>query len=192
MDTSCSQCTKICFVVCLKSALLNLYKVFWALSRFALAMTNIYLSFTVLRAMVAEPHLVNADPDPSILFDADPNPTFRLNADPHPLIKIIRIWMRIWIPLFFLMRIRIRLLDWMRIRMPPKMIRIGDNNCSAGPQRLYSERPRPSLALFWASKALEFRLWLGSSPAFPSKADPASDPASQNNQDPEPRPWCTK
>ncbi len=62
------------------------------------------------------------------------------------------------------------------------------------PPRLHSERQRPSIPSFWASKATEFWLQRGSrsAPAFPSDVDqdPAClsnaypDPASQNKADP--------
>jgi hypothetical protein len=35
-------------------------------------------------SMVADPHHINADPDPSFYFNADSDPAFHFNADPDP------------------------------------------------------------------------------------------------------------
>jgi hypothetical protein len=32
------------------------------------------------RCTVADPHLLNADPDPTFHFDADPDPSFQIKA----------------------------------------------------------------------------------------------------------------
>jgi hypothetical protein len=40
--------------------------------------------FVILRGSVADPHHVDADPDPAFHFDADPDLTFLSFADPGP------------------------------------------------------------------------------------------------------------
>ncbi len=37
---------------------------------------------------VADPHHLEADPDPSCHFDADPDPTFHFDAGPNPSFQI--------------------------------------------------------------------------------------------------------
>ncbi len=43
-----------------------------------------YESFSIPVGSVADPHHVDADPDPVCPFDADPDPTFHFDAVPDP------------------------------------------------------------------------------------------------------------
>jgi len=48
---------------------------------------HFFLNFTFLRVRacsVADPHHLDADPDPSCLFDPDPAPACHFDADPDP------------------------------------------------------------------------------------------------------------
>ena len=36
------------------------------------------------KSSVADPHHLDADPDPAFHLDADPDPTFQFDADPDP------------------------------------------------------------------------------------------------------------
>jgi hypothetical protein len=94
---------------------------------------------------------LKGDPNPAFYLKADPDQAFHFNTDPHPALYQSNANPR---PLIH------------RSFRPP--IRAS---------RLHCGRPRPSPALFWASKAPDF------------KADP--DPASKNNADPDPQSWCS-
>jgi hypothetical protein len=43
-----------------------------------------FVSIHLLRGNVADPHHVDANPDPAFHFDADPDPTFQFDPDPDP------------------------------------------------------------------------------------------------------------
>jgi hypothetical protein len=40
---------------------------------------------SILLFIVANPHHIDADPDPACHFDADPGPAFHVDADPDPI-----------------------------------------------------------------------------------------------------------
>jgi hypothetical protein len=48
----------------------------------------IRIAVSASRISVADPHHLDADPDPTFHFDADPDPAFHLNADPDPSFQI--------------------------------------------------------------------------------------------------------
>ncbi len=58
---------------------------------------------------VADPHHIDADPDPDCPFDSDPDPACHFDADPDPACHL----MRIQILLFTLMRNLIRILGYL-------------------------------------------------------------------------------
>ncbi len=51
-------------------------------------MSVICIAVSTSRIIVADPHHIDADPDPAFHFDADPDPAFHFNADPDPSFQI--------------------------------------------------------------------------------------------------------
>jgi hypothetical protein len=92
-------------------------------------------TLSTYKSRVADPHHLNADPNPAFQFNEDPDPAFHVNADPDPAFNLLRIWICI---LLFIKMMRIG--DHLSIADPPRL------HC--GPQGLRCERQRPSMARF--------------------------------------------
>jgi hypothetical protein len=112
---------------------------------------------------VADPHHLDADPDPALHFYADPDTDFNLNTNPDPA------------PLQCDRNLR-------PLVYRPYILQ----SSIFEPPGLHCERPRPSTALFCKLlKLLNFDFNADSDLAFHSNADSA--PSSKNNADPDPQ-----